>query len=544
MNAEDLKLEELYDFSPGRLSLSERRMVLHSINAFALFRKDLFEMVGADHSRRLLTRFGYFWGQADAAAMKRIFTWNNVLEHLKAGPQMLTLQGVCRAVVRKLEVEEPSGRFHMEVAWHDSCESEEHLFVMGQAAYPVCWVLSGYASGYCSYCLGKNVYFIEDKCEGKGDRICTATGRDELSWGDKLKPCLPYFKSDDIQGKIHSLTAELRRKTRELAAQRRLLGWGPGRAKPPFVEMRSASFRQVLELASRVALFDTSVLVNGETGSGKEVVAHFIHAQSPRSTKPFVAVNCTALPETLLESELFGHRAGSFTGASRDRIGLFEQADKGTIFLDEIGDISPAMQMKILRVLQEREILRIGDNQPRKIDVRIIAATNRNLLQSIREGRFREDLFYRLRVVEIEIPPLRQRIEDILPLARHFVQNLAVRMKMPQLRLDATCVDRLQSYPWPGNVRELENAMERAAVLSTGNVILPEHLPVTNPDHQTSAGQNPTSMTLAQVEMNHIQAVLKSAQGNQAQAARTLGISTTTLWRKLRQTPDAKPEAV
>ena len=537
MKAADLKLEELVDFAEGRLSLKERRLVLHNIHAFAQFRKDLFDMVGQDHARRILTRFGYYWGQADAAAMRRVFEWDSLVELIKAGPRLHTLQGVNRTIIRKLEVDEKTGHFEMDLVWHDSGEAEEHMLELGKATYPVCWMLVGYASGYCSLCLGRNVYFIESHCEAKGDCICVAMGKDEASWGEELKPHLPYFQMDDIWGKVQKLSHELRRKTRELAAQRKLLGWGVGAPKSPFIEVRSEAFRRVLELAGRVAQFDTSILICGETGTGKEVLARYVHRQSPRAGKPFVGVNCTALPETLLESELFGHKAGSFTGATRDRAGLFEQAEQGTIFLDEIGDISPAMQMKLLRVLQEREILRIGESQTRKIDVRVIAATNRNLPQFIREGKFREDLYYRLRVIEVNIPPLRQRRDDILPLARHFVRVLAVRLKMPQLRLDATCADLLLRYDWPGNVRELENAIEHAAVLCISSLILPEHLP----SHIVHAGAAPqavladSSRTLAEVEQTYIDAVLKAANGNQTQAAKILGISPSTLWRKLKK---------
>ncbi len=537
MKAADLKLEELVDFAEGRLSLKERRLVLHNIHAFAQLRKDLFDMVGQEHARRILTRFGYYWGQADAAAMRRVFEWDSLVELIKAGPRLHTLQGVNRTIIRKLEVDEKGGPFLMDLVWHDSGEAEEHVLELGKATYPVCWMLVGYVSGYCSLCLGRNVYFIETHCEAKGDCICVALGKDEASWGKELTPYLPFFRMDEIWGKVQELSQKLRRKTRELAAQRKLLGWGVSTPKSPFIEVRSDAFRRVLELAGRVAQFDTSVLVCGETGTGKEVLARYIHRQSPRAEKSFVGVNCTALPETLLESELFGHKAGSFTGATRDRVGLFEQAEKGTIFLDEIGDISPAMQMKMLRVLQEREILRLGESQTRKIDVRVIAATNRNLPQLIREGKFREDLYYRLRVIEVSIPPLRQRREDILPLARHFVRLLAARLKMPQLRLDATCADYLLHYNWPGNVRELENAIEHAAVLCVSSLILPEHLP----SHIVHAGAAPQAVTadpsrsLAEMEHAYIQAVLKSLNGNQTQAARVLGISPSTLWRKLKQ---------
>jgi two-component system, NtrC family, response regulator HydG len=537
MKAADLKLEELVDFSEGRLHLKERRLVLHDLHAFAQFRKDLIDMVGWEHGRRMLTRFGYFWGRADAAAMKRIFTWDNLAEWIKAGPRLHTLQGVNRTVIKTLEYDETGGRFLMELVWHNSGEAEEHLVEVGRADRPVCWMLAGYASGYCSYCLGWNVYFIEQHCHAQGQPVCAAMGKDLGSWGEDLKPHLPYFQADDIQGKVQELTLKLRKKNRELAEQRKLLGWGSAAPKALFVEVHSESYRKVLALATRVAAFDSSVLITGETGVGKEVLARFIHQQSNRSGKPFVAVNCTALPETLLESELFGHRAGSFTGATGDRLGLFEQADKGAIFLDEIGDITPAMQMKILRVLQEREIVRVGENKPRKINVRILAATNRNLTQAIAEGRFREDLYYRLRIIEIPIPPLRERREDVLPLARHIVKRLVERLRLPQLRLDATCVDYLQKYSWPGNVRELENALESAAVLSVNQTILPEYLPphilheINPPNRAPALG----SCSLAELEWSHIEATLKRCQGNRSQAARVLGISPITLWRKIKQ---------
>ena len=200
-----------------------------------------------------------------------------------------------------------------------------------------------------------------------------------------------------------------------------------------------------------MARFDTAVLITGETGTGKEVLARAIHRMSKRASGPFVAVNCGALPETLLESELFGHRAGSFTGAVEDRIGLFETAAKGTVLLDEIGDTSAATQTKLLRVLEELEIVRVGESVPRKIDVRVLAATNRDLDADVREGRFREDLLYRLRVVEIDVPPLRERPEDILSLTRHFVEHASKRLELPELRLDAVCADYLLEYRWPGN---------------------------------------------------------------------------------------------
>ncbi|HQH13018.1 MAG TPA: sigma 54-interacting transcriptional regulator, partial [Candidatus Sumerlaeota bacterium] len=261
------------------------------------------------------------------------------------------------------------------------------------------------------------------------------------------------------------------------------------------------------------------------------------HNNSRRAKGAFLAINCGALPDTLLESELFGHTKGAFTGADHARTGLFEEAKGGTLFLDEIGDVSTAMQIKLLRVLQEREILRLGENLPRKVDVRIVAATNKDLHKQIQEDTFREDLFYRLAVVEIHIPPLRERKEDILSLARYLVKRYAKRLHIPNLRLDSSALDYLQAYHWPGNIREMENAIERAAVVSHGGVILPENLPLTVT--KSLDGFNrfyPSDMTLEQVEMEHIKNVLKKTGGSRIKAADILGISQATLWRKLKET--------
>jgi len=298
----------------------------------------------------------------------------------------------------------------------------------------------------------------------------------------------------------------------------------------------SKAFQNTLEMASKVARFDTSVLITGETGVGKEVIARHIHATSSRSSYSMLSINCGALPETLLESELFGHRAGSFTGAVRDRIGLFEQAARGTILLDEIGDISLSTQVKLLRVLQEREILRIGENIPRKVDTRRIAATNRNLDRAVSEGRFREDLLYRLRVIEIVVPPLRDRPEDIMPLTEYLMGKLIGRLRIHGLHLDDSCLQHFKTYTWPGNVRELENALERAAILSETGVIKLEHLPPQMLDHRKNSQFSDCLplRSLREMEMDYIRTVLRAIGGHRARAAKILGISQATLWRKLK----------
>ena len=240
----------------------------------------------------------------------------------------------------------------------------------------------------------------------------------------------------------------------------------------PFISTtKSKIFRDTIEMAMKVARFETSVLIAGETGVGKEVIARLIHKTSRRSNNSFLAINCGALPETLLESELFGHKAGAFTGAMGDRAGLFEQAARGTILLDEIGEITHSIQIKLLRVLQEKEILKIGENIPRKIDTRIIASTNRDLDRAVIEKRFRADLLFRLRVVEIKVPPLRERPEDISPLIEYCISKLSHRLNLPNIRLDRECLEYFHEYSWPGNVRELQNSIERAAIFSgDGNI--------------------------------------------------------------------------
>ena len=536
MKAADLVLNELIAFKEGIIDLHGRRLILHDMHAFGQFRKDLLEMLGPDPTRRILTRFGYYWGHADAAAVERIFNWASTDEWLRAGPRMQTLEGVGATKMKVLRLDEERGQLYAEIVWRNSGVAEEHVDALGKADHPVCWVLAGYASGYASFCLDREVYFVEQKCRAQGDRVCMAIGKDRASWGKELRPYLSYFQADDIQGKIKKLTRELRHKARELKKHRERLEQLETPERVSFVEVRSGSFRKVVELARRIAPFDSSVLITGASGTGKEVLARHIHDLSRRNRGPFVAVNCGALPETLLESELFGHKAGAFTGAVRDRAGLFEEAQKGTLFLDEIGDITATMQVKLLRVLQEKEIMRVGESKTRKTDARIVAATNRDIEQAVRDGRFREDLYYRLGVIEIKIPPLRERREDILPLCRHFVEKFMKSLSLPNLRLDASCLDYLQDYRWPGNVRELENAIERAAILSKDGVILPEYLPpaITDTRSRLLPPGDPCERTLAEVERDHIQAVLSRTDGNRTQAAKLLGISPVTLWRKLK----------
>ncbi|HEV2454596.1 MAG TPA: sigma-54 dependent transcriptional regulator [Verrucomicrobiae bacterium] len=310
----------------------------------------------------------------------------------------------------------------------------------------------------------------------------------------------------------------------------------PEKPLPDFVIARSPLMQAVLRDASLIAPSETRVLITGESGVGKEVVADVVHSWSPRASGPLIKVNCAAIPETLLESELFGHERGSFTGAHAQRIGRFEEASSGTIFLDEIAEMSPALQAKLLRVTQDGRFQRIGSNKEVQTAARIIAASNRNLEDEVKSGRFREDLFYRLNVVELSIPPLRERREDILPLAGRFIEEIA----KGRARFSESVAACLEAYRWPGNVRELRNAMERAVLLSRSELILPEHLPSRV---REAAGQGTTSPKAAgsepesweDIERNAILQALRQHQLNRTETAKALGISRRALLYKLQR---------
>ena len=297
----------------------------------------------------------------------------------------------------------------------------------------------------------------------------------------------------------------------------------------------SPEMGRVLELVRKVAATDATVLIQGESGTGKELVARALHENSARRSGAFVAVNCGALPEGLLESELFGHVKGSFTGADRNKRGLFEEASGGTLLLDEISETTPNLQVKLLRALQEGEVRRVGDNHPIKITTRVVAATNKDLAAMARAGKFRDDLFYRLKVFPIDLPSLRERRADILPLAEHFLRKARKKMGAEAARFSSEAGAALHAYDWPGNVRELEHAVERALIMSSTPAIeladLPPEVQAAAPAPTGKRGHPP----LDELEKRHILEVVKACRGNQAEAAKRLGIGRSTLWRKLKK---------
>lgn len=301
----------------------------------------------------------------------------------------------------------------------------------------------------------------------------------------------------------------------------------------------SKSLLQSINLAKKVAPTDTTVLLTGETGTGKEVFAAAIHQSSPRKLQNFVAINCSAFSHDLLESEMFGHIAGSFTGATKDKKGLFEEANGGTIFLDEVGEMALDLQAKLLRVIENGEFLKVGENKPTKVDVRIIAATNRDLPKEIESGHFRQDLFYRLSVFQIQLPALRERVTDIEPLAKHFLNFFALKTNKKIKSLSEEFVQLLKLHTWPGNIRELKNVLERSVILETEAILTTDCLPMEIQQLKTSdaSGESPvlSAFSLASAEKIHIQKVLNYTNHNKTETAKLLNIALTTLYRKLEE---------
>jgi DNA-binding NtrC family response regulator len=339
------------------------------------------------------------------------------------------------------------------------------------------------------------------------------------------------FDPEELSQMIHKIVAQ-QELLRENVLLRRLI-----KKEYRFRDLvtKSHAMQEVFELARTAARSQSTILVLGESGTGKELLARAIHAESPRSHGPFVAVSCAALTETLLESELFGYEKGAFTGAASQRRGKFELAHGGTLFLDEIGDVNTKLQMDLLRVLEERRFYRVGGNQAIDVDVRIIAASNRDLKKAVADGRFREDLFYRLNVIPVTLPPLRERKEDIPLLVQHFIERLDAETGRKVDGLSAEAMDALAEHDWPGNVRELRNVLERALVVAPGNVIekkdLGLGLGVPGPTPQGASGDR----SLEDLERTHIAATLRKSHGNVSQAARVLGIDRVTLYNKMRK---------
>jgi len=530
-----MDLRELLSFDPkgGIMQLLGERALL--LNAFAqgLLRKELIDTLGVFAARTILTRYGYANGWRTAMSVQKHMpeVWKESRGYAGSRLHSITGQlGIHHNVRTDGQGPEPL----IASTWGDCYEAEQHLLHIGKSEGPVCWTETAFASGYSSYVEGREVIFIEDQCVAKGDPTCHVVARYKDQWGPEIEPHLVYYKMESFPEMLKELSAKLACADKKLKKRQTQLAYLDGMDTPPLIMARSQAMRKIVDIAWRVAKVDSSVLVTGDSGVGKELMAHFIHDQSSRACGPFLAVNCGALTETLLESELFGHAKGSFTGADKDRPGLFEAAAGGTLFLDEIGEVSPAMQVKLLRALQEREVRRVGENKSRPINVRVVAATNRNLVDEITNGNFRQDLYYRLRVIELHMPPLRERHEDILPLARFFLQKISHNMGRTIVGFTTVAADQLLRYGWPGNVRELQNAVEYAVAMCQESEVDMIDLPSELRDVVLEPSPLGRIRPLDEVERDYILGVMRAVGDNKVQAAAELNIGLATLYRKLK----------
>jgi len=455
-------LTESLFFSPGdgRIWLNDQRMLLMHSSAMGHLRRELIDTLGLDRARGLLTRAGYVAGARDAQLVRERWPQGDAANVFMAGTRLHALEGVVKVTPLAFDFDIDRGTYEGEFLWEHSSEDDEHISAYGIGTEAACWSQVGYATGYVTSLFGQLVVFREIECRAMGASVCRVIGRHAAAWGD-VSEDLRYLQAKDFR----SLTVPA--------------ATAPGPAAPASVMPAAApveggdrheivgassTFNSACHQLARVAVTRATVLFTGESGVGKEAFARRLHRISARAEQAFIAVNCAAIPETLIESELFGVERGAFTGASQSRPGRFERADKGTLFLDEIGTLSLVSQGKLLRALQEGEVERVGGTRTLHVDVRVVAATNVDLQAEVKAGRFREDLYYRLNVYPIHLPPLRERRDDIPLLMNHFLRREAERHGRHPTGYTPRAVRAMLHYAFPGNIRELQNLIERGVI--------------------------------------------------------------------------------
>jgi DNA-binding NtrC family response regulator len=552
-SSEDLRARVHFCAETGQIWLHEHRMLLVHAEAQATLRKELIDTLGMERARGLLTRMGYASGVRDAELARTRAEDSSDLEAFMTGPQLHTLEGIVRVTPIRLELDRHAGKYYGEFLWEHSWEGQWHRHHYGIHSEPVCWTQIGYACGYTSAFMGRTILYKEVECTGMGNNNCRIVGKPAEEWDDAAEQ-MRFFSSESIADQLIDLQTQVVQLRSSIGDRDQL---------PQDVTGISPGFRAAYDLLKQAAGSHISVLLQGETGVGKEVFARSLHEMGARCSKPFVAVNCAAIPQELVESELFGVEKGAYTGALVSRPGRFERADGGTLFLDEIGDLPASAQAKLLRVLQEGEIERLGDQKTRRIDVRVVAASNTNLQQLVKDGRFRSDLYYRLNAYQIVIPPLRERKQDIPLLAKHFLaKHSAIHGK--KLRGFTDKAKRaLLGYPWPGNIRELQNAVERGVILApSGTRIEVNHLFMScNGDQPQEFGLDRAggleinhweagkdlreavfngTLTLDQVEAMLLETAVDKARGNLSSAARMLGLTRPQIAYRLKRLHEGK----
>ncbi|MEO0317938.1 MAG: hypothetical protein RL404_1615 [Pseudomonadota bacterium] len=544
-NDADLRRLIHFSASDGRIWLAGHRMVLLHLSGLGSLRKELIRTIGVAQARRVLMRAGYESGVRDAALARQVRPKAKPAEQLAVGPQLHMLQGAVQVTPEDIQIDIEAGIYHGIFRWDQSWEVETHLRDFGPQAEPVCWMLLGYASGYTTAFCGQPILYKEVQCAGCGHAHCRIEGRPVRDWPDAEQMQADYeeesllVRIEDLQADLESLRVSLS-PSDDLGE---LIG-------------RSKAFEKSIELLRKAASTQVTVLLTGETGVGKERFARTLHAMSPRANKPFIAVNCAALPHELIESELFGAEKGAFTGAGAARPGRFERADGGTLFLDELGELPPSAQAKLLRVLQTGEVERLGATAVRKVDVRVVAATNVDLEAAVAANRFRRDLMYRLNVYPIAIPPLRDRVEDIEPLANHMLRHFMALHNKRVAGISDRALDAMRHYGWPGNVRELENLIERGLIITPpGQMVDVDDLfamaPAAPQVTLSASGElqkgapadidalydelQRRGLSLEALEDGLIQQAVERAGGNLSAAARALGLTRPQLSYRLQR---------
>jgi transcriptional regulator with GAF, ATPase, and Fis domain len=454
-------LAEHLFFSPGdgRIWLNDQRMLLMRSATFGVMRKELVSELGMEKARSLITRAGYVSGVRDAEMVREQWPDAELTALLLAGTRLHALEGMVSVEPLQLNFDVEKGEYQGEFLWHNSYEVEEHVAAFGVGGESACWSLTGYAIGYVTTLIGKLIIFRETECRAAGCKQCRIIGKPAEEWPD-VERDLSYINAEGFVS-----TSAYNSSTAASGSEEMVLPDTPfPDAETHHMVGVSAAFNAACHMLRRVAPTRATVLFTGESGVGKELFASMLHDISPRQGQPFISVNCAAIPETLVESELFGVERGAFTGATVSRPGRFERANGGTLFLDEIATLSLVSQGKLLRALQEGIIERVGGTKPIKVDVRVVAATNLNLREEVAAGRFREDLYFRLNVYPIHLPPLRERRDDIPLLLSYFLYQYSQRHGRSVRGFTTRAVRVLLSYHYPGNIRELQNLVERGVI--------------------------------------------------------------------------------
>ncbi|MBI9083235.1 MAG: sigma 54-interacting transcriptional regulator [Desulfobacterales bacterium] len=540
MRAEDLRINELVSLAPesGFPLFLSHRIMLVSMAGLGRLAKDLVRSFGFEKMDVVFTRFGYEVGMATALTISDLYAFESPVEEFKSVCALTAMAGMATTELKEIDYRPETRHLTFRAVCRDSFEASIWKHNFGPSEEPICGIMAGVLGGFASTVTGIEMLVRETACQTQGHEACVFEGKPVTEWGLQPEEVRQYFAIDTINEELERMRSTIDQARKEVArqsAQIRMLkrqGARPGKEEEGII-FRSESMARVLTLAEKVAPTRSTVLIQGESGTGKEVLAQFIHRRSNRIDDPFLAINCAALPPNLLESELFGHVKGAFTGADSDKRGLFVEAGQGTLFLDEVGELPLELQAKLLRALQEKEVRPVGGVRDLPIHARIIAATNRDLKEMVAGNQFREDLFYRLAVFPLMVTPLRQRRQDILLLARHFLN----RQSAQHPGFSPGAVRKMEAYAWPGNVRELENWVEYAHIMAGEERIGPEHLPLSEAEYEkdTVSGLTMDQPTLETLEGRYIRQVLSRTEGNKTETAKILGISISTLWRRLKE---------